>query len=329
MKKVLLSLAVCLAAAPAGAVDKMTFALNWFPTGDHTAFRVAEAQGYYAASGLDVAMETSKGSGDVIAKVDTGRADAGLADAAVVIAARSRGAKVRLVGLLFDKTPLNFFSRADAPLRTPADLVGKTIGAPPGDGQRQVWPAFAKLAGIDPNAVTWVNVEPAAKIAALAEKRVDAVGEYVHGRPVYEKAMGPGGVADMPWAKFGFEMYSLGIIASESAIDTKAPALRAFLEASYKGLRDTMQDRDAALALYKKMVPEIDAPIIAAVMALGLELMKTDSYVQHGLGWIDEHRMCGSVEIVNAYMGLPNKVACADVYTAKLLPRVDPPPSFR
>ena len=137
-------------------------------------------KGYYKAKGLDVTLENSKGSGDSIAKVDTGRADAGLADAAVVIASVGRGTTVKTVGMVFDKTPLNIFSLKSKPLTKPKDLEGKTLGAPPGDSQRQMFPAFAKLNGIDAGKVTWVNIEPAAKMAAVAEKRMDGVGDYSH-----------------------------------------------------------------------------------------------------------------------------------------------------
>src|SRR5690348_6556821 len=135
-----LAVAMLLACAgSASAQEKFKFALNWFAVGDHAAYWVALDKGYYKAKGLDVTLENSKGSGDSIAKVDTGRADAGLADAAVVIASDARGAKVKMVGMVFDKTPLNFFSRKDSPIRSPKDLEGKTVGAPPGDGQRQAW----------------------------------------------------------------------------------------------------------------------------------------------------------------------------------------------
>src|SRR5512145_177281 len=96
-------------------VQKVTFALNWFPVGDHAAYWVALDKGYYRSRGLDVEMQNSKGSGDSIAKVDTGRADIGLADSAVVIATVGRGAKVKVVGMVFDKTPMNNWSRVDAP----------------------------------------------------------------------------------------------------------------------------------------------------------------------------------------------------------------------
>src|SRR3978361_270001 len=153
-------------ASGAQAEEKFLFALNWFPVGDHTAYWVALEKGYYKDKGLDVTLENSKGSGDSIAKVDTGRADAGLADAAVVIASNARGTTVKTVGMVFDKTPLNIFSLKSKPLTKPKDLEGTTLGAPPGDSQRQMFPAFAKVNGIDAAKVTWVNIEPAAKMAA-------------------------------------------------------------------------------------------------------------------------------------------------------------------
>lgn len=326
MKRLLAAAAAAtLLASPALAQEKFKFALNWFPVGDHAAYWVALEKGYFADRGLDVTLENSKGSGDSIAKVDTGAADAGLADSAVVIASRARGTTIKVVGMIFDKTPLNIFSSADNPVRTPKELEGKTIGAPPGDGQRQVWPAFAKANNIDTSKITWVNVEPAAKIAALAEKRVDTVADYTTGLPLYEKPMGEGNVVMMPWADFGFDMYSMSIMASERTMTERPEALRKFLEAAYMGWRDVMANPDEAMAIFKKRVPEIDEQLIAANMKLGLELMKTDRYRQNGIGWIDEAKMCASVDLVNTYMGLPKEVNCQDVFTTEFLTKVEMP----
>ena len=54
--------------AAAQAPEKVVFALNWFPVGDHAAYWVALERGYYRAKGLDVEMQNSKGSGDSIAR---------------------------------------------------------------------------------------------------------------------------------------------------------------------------------------------------------------------------------------------------------------------
>src|SRR5260370_41074664 len=120
----LLTVSLLMFALPAAAQapEKVVFALNWFAVGDHAAYWVALEKGYYKAKGLDVELQNSKGSGDSIAKVDTGRADIGLADSAVVIAAVGRGGKIKVVGMVFDKTPLNIWSRKEAPITKPKDL---------------------------------------------------------------------------------------------------------------------------------------------------------------------------------------------------------------
>jgi NitT/TauT family transport system substrate-binding protein len=325
-KTIVLALAALIAATgSASAQEKWTFALNWFPVGDHAAYWVALDKGYYKAKGLDVVLENSKGSGDTIAKVDTGRADAGLADAAVLIASKARGTTVKTIGMVFDKTPLNIFSLKSKPLAKPKDLEGATLGSPPGDAQRQMFPAFAKANGIDASKVSWVNIEPAAKIAAVVEKRMDGVSDYTTGLPLYEKAGGKGNIQMMPWANFGFDLYSMSIMASEKTMKEKPKQLKAFLEASYMGWRDVMADPKAAMAIFKKHVPEIDVDALTANMMMGLELMKTKQYAEGGIGSIDDKRMCASVDLVNTYMGLPKKVDCKDVYTKEFYTKIEMP----
>ena len=252
----------------------------------------------------------------------TGRADIAISDTSVVLGGIARGAKVKVVGMIFDETPQNIFSRKELALRTPKDLVGKSIGAPPGDSQRMSWPAFARQNGIDPNSVTWVNVEPSAKVAALAAKRVDGVADLMTGRPNYDKAMGADQVVVLPWADFGFNMYSMAFIVSDKVLAERPEQVRAFLKAAYMGWSDVMKDREGTLAIYKKRVPEIDVDFIRANQAIGIELMRTSRFAKNGLGWIEEKKMCDSAEIANKYMGMPRQVDCKTVFTNDFLPKV-------
>jgi NitT/TauT family transport system substrate-binding protein len=317
------------APAAAQAPQKVVFALNWFAVGDHAAYWVALEKGYYKERGLDVELQNSKGSADSIAKVDTGRADIGLADAAVVIPLVAKGAKVKVVGAVFDNTPLNIFTRNDTGITKPKDLEGKILAAPPGDGQRQLFPAFARINGIDEKKVTWVNIEPAAKFVALAEKRADAVPDYTTGQPFFEKAMPKENLVRMPWHQHGFDTYSMSIMASEKTMNERAKVLKDFLEASYRGWRDVMADPKASLEIFKKRVPEIDLTIIEPNMMLGLELMRTDRYAKNGIGWMDRAKMCRTVELINTYMDVPRKVGCDEVFTNSFLTKIEPPAGKR
>ncbi len=327
----LVILALGLAAAAAGAPEaqqtqKVVFALNWFAVGDHAAYWVALEKGYYKARGLDVELQNSKGSGDSLAKVDTNRADVGLADAAVVIPRIAQGARVKIVGAVFDSTPLNFWMWASSGITRPKDLEGKTLAAPPGDAQRQLFPAFAKLHGIDTAKVKWLSIEPAAKFVSLSEKRADVVADYVTGLPFYEKAIGKENLASMPWHKHGFDIYSMAIVASEKTLAERPKVLREFVAASYLGWRDVMESPKAALEIFKKRVPEIDLALIEPNLRLGLELMKTERYARHGIGWVDRAKMCATVELLNSYMpDLPRKVGCDEVFTNEFLTKIEPP----
>ncbi|HSE92257.1 MAG TPA: ABC transporter substrate-binding protein [Methylomirabilota bacterium] len=326
-----LLVAVTLGAAQAQAPQKVVFALNWFAVGDHAAYWVAVDKGYYKARGLDVELQNSKGSGDSIAKVDTGRADIGLADAVVVIPRVAQGAKIRIVGAVFDNTPLNIWTRKDTGIGKPKDLEGKTLAAPPGDSQRQLFPAFAKINGVDESKVTWVTIEPAAKMVALAKKRVDAVPDYTTGQPLFEKAFGEEGLprdtlVRMPWNQYGFDTYSMSIFASEKTINERQKVLRDFLAASYMGWRDVMDNPKAAMEIFKRRVPEIDAAVIEPNLMLGLELMRTDRYAKNGIGWMDRGKMCRTVEVINSYMpNMPRKVGCDEVFTNDFLTKIEPP----
>jgi NitT/TauT family transport system substrate-binding protein len=330
MKKIGIGIALVLVVlagtGQAQAPQKIVFALNWFAVGDHAAYWVALDRGYYRARGLDVEMQNSKGSGDSIAKVDTNRAEIGLADAVVVIPRVAQGAKIRMVSAVFDLTPLNIWTRKDTGITRPKDLEGKLLAAPPGDAQRQLFPAFAKINGIDAAKVKWLTIEPAAKFVALSEKRADAVPDYTTGQPFYEKAIGKENLVRMPWSEHGVDTYSMSIVASEKTMKERAKALRDFLEASYLGWRDVMADPRGALEIFKKRQPEIDVTIIEPNMRLGLELMRTERYAKNGIGWIERDKMCRTVDFINTYMpDMPRKVACEEVWSGEYLPRIEPP----
>jgi NitT/TauT family transport system substrate-binding protein len=322
----LLTLALLVQSSAAQTPQKLVFALNWFAVGDHAAYWVALDKGYYKAKGLDVELQNSKGSGDSIAKVDTHRAELGLADAVVVIPRIAQGAKLRIVGAVFDNTPLNIWTRKDTGITKPKDLEGKLLAAPPGDSQRQLFPAFAKVNGIDATKVRWLTIEPAAKFVALAEKRADAVPDYTTGQPFWEKAVGKDNLVRMPWHLYGFDTYSMSIMTSEKMLAERPQMVRDFLAASYMGWRDVMDNPKAALEIFKKRVPDIDVTLIEPNMMLGLELMRTDRYAKHGIGWMDRGKMCGTVEFINAYMpDMPRKVGCDEVFTNEFLTKVEPP----
>ena len=60
---------------------------------------------------------------------------------------------------VYANSPQGMYWLKSSGINSIKDFAGKKIGNPAGDGARTMWPALAKTSGIDPNSVTWVNID--------------------------------------------------------------------------------------------------------------------------------------------------------------------------
>lgn len=91
-------------------------------------FRLAKAEGYFKAAGLDVTFQVAKGGVDVATQVAVGNADPGGAIGDTAILVRPNGLRVKGVALLGGHALTQIIVRKDANIRSFADLKGKAIG---------------------------------------------------------------------------------------------------------------------------------------------------------------------------------------------------------
>jgi NitT/TauT family transport system substrate-binding protein len=92
---------------------------------------VAMARGDFARHGLEVDLQALQGSPAAVQAVLGGSAQlTRLGDVETMIAVGARDAPLRVVGAEIATGPQRIISSARAPIRTPADLVGKTVGVP-------------------------------------------------------------------------------------------------------------------------------------------------------------------------------------------------------
>ena len=180
---------VALGASPAAA-QKITFTLNWVAGGDHAPYFYAQKMGLYKQAGLDVDFETGRGSAASAQKVGAGQSQLGLSDMAGVLLFRGKGADN--VGLMnvYANSPQGFYWLKSSGITGVKDLAGKKIGNPAGDGARTMWPALAKKVGIDPDSVTWVNIDANAKLSALKAKTIDATTSFFNLHHMFARELG-------------------------------------------------------------------------------------------------------------------------------------------
>src|SRR5262247_1910572 len=174
---VALATLVAFGASPAAA-QKLTFTLNWVAGGDHAPYFYAQKMGWYKQAGLDVDFETGRGSAASAQKVGAGQSQLGLSDMAGVLLFRGKGLDAVGIMNVYANSPQGLYWLKSSGIQSVKDLAGKKIGNPAGDGARTMWPALAMKVGIDPNSVTWVNIDANAKLSALKAKTIDATTSF-------------------------------------------------------------------------------------------------------------------------------------------------------
>lgn len=181
----LLGAGLCLAAEAGAQTAPVTFALDSRALGQHAARYVALEKGYYKAAGLNVAIAPSAGAGQAIQSVEPKAVQFAFSDVAGLTAARAGGvATARIVDVIYQKSPhAIFLLRSGANVTKPEQLEGLEIASGAGSPGRKVIEAFMTSKGLKANAVKFNNVDPAASVAMLAEKKIPAIETFAMSMP--------------------------------------------------------------------------------------------------------------------------------------------------
>jgi NitT/TauT family transport system substrate-binding protein len=311
-------------ALPAAAQDKVQLQLNWFHLADHSPIYLALKKGYYKEEGIDLTVLRGSGSADSAKKIDLGQSDIGISDAPTVLTAIGKGANLKMVAVVYDKAGNNVFFRKSANIKTPKDLVGKKIAVPPADSHRVLWPAFAALHGIDPGAVTLVNVKPEGKQAIVAAGEVDASFDLYTSYAIWEKVLGKGEVGNLLWANFGLPIYGHTYFVNTETAKNKPKLIERFLRATHKGWRDAKANPTASIDAMVEQVPGLDRDTLLATMPQILDLCVTERSARHGLGWIEPELMQKTLDITFANAKPDKPVALNEAFTNEFSSRIKP-----
>jgi NitT/TauT family transport system substrate-binding protein len=309
----LVAMAMPLQPGVSRALDNATLITDFGFNGRHAYFFDALDRGFYKEAGLDVKIVRGQGSVDAIRQVGAGNATFGFADAGSLILARANDRiPVKLVAIVYSKPPQAIFCREDAGLKKPADLEGASIANPAGGSIPDLFPAFAKAAGIDARKVRWVVAGSEALPGLLAAGRVPCIGQFTVGEAMLRAQVAPAGLVRFAYADPGLSYYGNGIVATAETIAAKPDLVRRFIAATVRGMNDAFADPAAAGAIMHKIVPQVDAAVARDETEAVAELARIPG---RPLGDIDPARIDATLDVVRSAFKLATPVTAADVYT--------------
>jgi len=300
--------------AGAASPRKITFLVDGGPVGRHSYYFLAASKGYYAQEGLEVGIIGGKGSAAVVKEVASGSATMGFADAGTMILARgNEDVPVKMVAVVYNSAPHAMIVLEESGIRKPADLMGKTLSDVAGSANYLLFPAYAKVSGIDPTKVKWVFADFNALPGMLVTRQVDAIGQFTIGLPLLEKRAKPKSLVALAYRDAGLDFYSNGIIVRDEMLQKEPDLVRAFLRATQKGLRDAIADPDAAGAAIHKALPLVETDAATDEMRQVAQIAQSAGTRAHGLGWLDSAKMQQTIDVIAGVSTLKKKPAVTDV----------------
>lgn len=224
-----LALATLLGAAPAvaQALEPVKVRLDWTPWANHAALHLAQQKGWYRQAGLDVTLEDGNGSVTTVQIVGSSNAfDIGHAALAPAMIARDKGLPVKALAVFLRKNDIGMLVPADSGITGPAQLKGKKIGYTAGSLEAPFVDAFLAAGKLKRDDVELVNLDAASKAANYAVGRTDVVFSTIpFVLPTTNKARPSRAV---PFADFGLNMPSFGLVVSEAKLAERGEVLGKF-----------------------------------------------------------------------------------------------------
>jgi len=233
-------------AAPASFGD-LSMQLSWIKNIEFGGEYMADSKGYYTQAGFSKVDLVTGPVDSADALVVAGNVTVGVsAPDATARFITEQGAPLKIIGATFQKNPFCILSiEQDKPIRTLADLAGKTVGIQAGTNQ-QIFAGFLKANGIDPASVKQVVVqyEP----TPLTEKKVDGFMAFLTNEPFLVKQQGFTPVT-LAFADNGLPLASETLVVLQDTIDKDRDKLKAFLKAEIQGWNDAVADPAGAAKL--------------------------------------------------------------------------------
>lgn len=257
MRLIAIVLAAMLAGLmPARAEDRLTVLLDWFVNPDHAAIVIAKEGGYFAKAGLDVTLIEPADPSTPPRLVAAGQGDIAVSYQPTFYLSRQDGMNLVRVGTAI-ATPLNtLIVREDGPIKTIADLKGKSVGYSVSGFEDAMLGTMLAKAGLAMSDVKLINVN-FALTEALVSKQVDAVvGGYRNFELTEMKLAGHPGRAFFP-EDFDFPVYD-ELIYVTTPEKAKDPKVRRFLDATEQATLFILNHPDEAWAMFIKAYPKLD-----------------------------------------------------------------------
>jgi NitT/TauT family transport system substrate-binding protein len=304
------TLAVCLAARPASAADKVSFLTSWFAQAEHGGFYQAKAAGLYEKEGLDVTIKMGGPQVNGMQLLLGGETDMMIGYDFQVLNAVSKGLPVITVGASFQKDLQGIMTHAD--VKDLGDLKDRTILIA-ASGRTSWWPFVKAKFGYSESQLQpyTFNLQPFFADDKIAQQSYPSSEPY--------QALQKGVPANFfLFADYGYPPYGTTIVTTTKFLTEHPDVVRRFVKASMEGWKSYLKgDPAGANKLIQADNPNMsDGQIAFGIKRLNeLQIVDGGDAKTMGIGIMTEARWKATDDLMVSSGLLPKETDWKKAYT--------------
>ncbi len=301
------------------------FQLDWRFEGPSALFLTPVAKGYFKDAKLDVTVDAGNGSGGAVTRVASGSYDLGFADMAALMEFHANNPdapnKPVAIMMVYNNTPASVMALKKSGIKTPADLAGKKLGAPVFDAGRRAFPIFAKANNV--GNVAWTAMDPPLRETMLVRGDVDAITGFTFTSLLNIEARGvkADDVVVLQYPDYGVKLYGNAVIATPKILKENPAAVKAFLTAFARGVKDVIADPAAAIQDVKARDGIINVELETRRLKLAIDTVINSADARaEGFGQVKGPRLSLMASQVSDAFNTKTRVKADDVWNGGFLP---------
>ena len=320
------ALAFAALGAPAYGTDleEVTFRADVFFYGSHVPILAGIQNGIYEKHGLAVTAQPGRGSATVLQTVANRSDDFGFADGGTHVKLAAQGLKAKQIVGILQRSPMVIMAKPDSGISQPSDLAGRTGGFTPGSSPEQIFPAFARIHGIDVDGIKQVSADiPTRDSIFMLGQTEFSFGYSVTQVPILQERCNCELVV-MRYADHGITAISNGIVASDALIEEKPDTVRRFAAATVEAIEAAIEDPEPAIDAFFEYAGEVrfSREVVANQWKETIDILHTPATMDKPVGYTAAGDWQETIDLLVNYGGVPEGAVAPDmVHTNAFLPQ--------